>query len=57
MEKIFCVINEDLSEVNNELKKGGKIKMIQAVSEVVSGSTSNSGDVYAYIVVDMADKN
>ncbi len=31
--------------------------MIQAVSGVVSGSCSNRGDVYAYIVVDMADKN
>ncbi len=57
MEKIFYVRNGDLSEVNNELKKGGKIKMIQAVSGVVCSPAIGRGDAYAYIVVDMADKN
>lgn len=61
MEQIFFVKNGDLSEVNKLLKKGGKVKMIQATSETVSAyaGTETSidglvyGTIYAYIVVEM----
>ena len=36
MQKIFLVKNGDLKEVNEQLKKGGSVKMIQAVPEIVS---------------------
>lgn len=36
MEKIFFIKNGNLDEVNKALSAGGKVKMIQAVSEVVS---------------------
>ena len=64
MEKIFWVKNGDLDEVNNWLQKGGKVKMIKAVSETISaygyaggetdacGSDYCEGDIYAYIVVE-----
>ena len=61
MERIFFIKNGNLTEINNILKKGGSIKMVQPVSEVVSTSCGGeseedldfSGDVYAYIVVKM----
>ena len=64
MEKIFWVKNGELREVNNWLQKGGRVKMIKAVSETIAaygyagGETSSSnydhyeGDIYAYIVVE-----
>ncbi len=36
MEKIFWVQNGDLDEVNQWLRKGAKVKIIKAVSEVIS---------------------
>ena len=36
MERVFWVKNGDLEEVNHWLQKGGKIKMIQAVSETIA---------------------
>ena len=65
MEKIFFVVNDNLDEVNDALANGGKVKMIQIVSEAVSsyayaGSDTwqstegcNVGDIIAYIVVTM----
>lgn len=36
MERIFWIKNGELGEVNNWLQKGGRVKMIQAVSETIS---------------------
>ena len=64
MEQIFWVVNRDLSEVNKWLQKGGRVKMIQAVTESVSSygyaggqSYSNeygniAGNIFAYVVVE-----
>lgn len=55
MEKIFFVVNNNLKEVNRELySSGGRVKMIQTVSEMVSDSSGqkSTGDVYAYVVVE-----
>ena len=65
MERIFWVKNGDLSEVNNWLQKGGRVKMIKAVSEtisaygyangrdlIVSENGNYVGDIYAYVVVE-----
>ena len=61
MERIFFIKNGNLNEINNILKRGGSIKMIHAVPEIVStscgGESQNDsdyeGDIYAYIVVKM----
>ena len=65
MEQIFLVQNGDLREVNRALEGGGRVKAIHAVSQAVSaygyagGETfdcdrgSYSGDIYAYVVVDL----
>ena len=65
MEKIFWVRNGELNEVNNWLQKGGRVKMIKAVSEATSvysyhhsdddcaeASGNYAGDIYAYVVVE-----
>lgn len=66
MERIFWVKNGDLGEVNNWLQKGGRVKMIKAVSEAISAYGYHSGgdwycreasgnyvgDIYAYVVVE-----
>ena len=64
MERVFFVKNGELKEVNEWLQKGGRIKMIQAVSETISsygcggGETSLTdygnyvGDIYAYVVIE-----
>lgn len=36
MERVFWVENGDLDEVNKYLQKGGRVKLIQAVSETIS---------------------
>lgn len=36
MEQIFWIKNGELHEVNKWLQKGGRVKMIQAVSEAIS---------------------
>ena len=63
MEHIFFVKNGDLQEVNTYLQKGGKVKSVHAVPEIVSSygyaggevcytdSGSHVGDIYAYVVV------
>lgn len=65
MEKVFWVKNGDLKEVNEQLRKGGKIKSIHAVSETIAaygyaGGESCQwdhdryvGDIYAYIVIEI----
>lgn len=65
MQKIFLVEDNDLSEVNQYLKEGGEVVMIQAVSESVAaygyaggeccyhGHDIQTGHVYAYVVLDM----
>ncbi len=64
MEKVFFVKNGELSAVNAELHKGGKIKYICPVAKSVSmagaggGEASSTsfddvvGDVFAYIVIE-----
>lgn len=64
MERIFWVKNGDLREVNSWLQKGGRVKMIHALSENIAsygyagGETSwhdngcNVSDIYAYIVIE-----
>ena len=36
MEKLFLVKNDDLSEVNEWLQKGGRVKHISSVAECIS---------------------
>ena len=58
MEQIFFVRNDDLSEVNKWLQKGGRVKFIQALAETVHNGANTypmsdaKGDIYAYIVVE-----
>lgn len=65
MERVFFVRNGDLQEINSFLQKGGRIKMIQPVAEIVSAyaypatesyspekNGSYTGAVYAYVVVE-----
>ena len=54
MERIFCVKNNNLSEVNNWLQKGGRVKSIQLISNQLprDASWSDRSDIYAYIVVE-----
>ena len=66
MERIFWVKNGELSEVNNWLQKGGRVKAIHPLCETItsyahcgSGGSYDSadhgyyvGDIYAYIVVE-----
>lgn len=58
MQRIFLVKNNELSEINNWLQKGGKIIHIQVVSQCVSStgndgySTETRGDIYAYVIVE-----
>lgn len=47
MERIFLVKNGELSEVNEWLKKGGKVKSIHAVSETISSYGYAGGETYA----------
>lgn len=68
MEKVFLVRNNELEEINRILSKGGSIKMIQPVTEMVSsygyagGETSYSdaghvsGNIFAYIVVNIKEE-
>ncbi|MBO5776919.1 MAG: hypothetical protein J6R34_00545 [Clostridia bacterium] len=67
MEKIFFVRNDYLDFVNEELKKGARVKMISACSEIISDSAydwknrgakfgmgrelQTGGGSYAYIVL------
>ena len=46
MEQIFWVKNGELGEVNKWLQKGGRVKMIKAVSETISsyGYSGVNGD-------------
>lgn len=66
MEKVFVVKNGDFREVNQQLQKGGKIKMITAVPQVVSAygysacemmslesHDKYTGDIYAYVVLEL----
>ena len=64
MERVFFVVNGNLTEVNNWLQKGAKVKTILAVPENVSsygyagGESFNSndgnirGDICAYFVLE-----
>ena len=64
MEQIYWVKNGELTDVNKWLQKGGRVKLIQVVSENVAafgcaGGKSDmydycniKGDIYAYIVVE-----
>lgn len=64
MERVFFIKNGDLKAVNELLQKGGKIKIIQPVSEGIAAygyaggeiGLANEGsyvsDIYAYIVVE-----
>lgn len=45
MERIFFTRNGNLNEINNILKRGGSIKMIHAVPNVVSSSPSRISTV------------
>lgn len=51
MEKVFWIKNGNLEEINDLLAKGGKVKMIRAVSEANGYQTT-----YAYIVVEMPER-
>ena len=65
MEKVFFVINRDLTEVNNALKSGGTVKMIKTVAEAIGsyGYANRDwnadekgvyrGDIFAYVVVEV----
>lgn len=64
MEQIFWVKNGDLMEVNNWLQKGGRVKSIHAVSEMISSygyaagremivdNGNFVGNIYAYVVIE-----
>lgn len=65
MEQVFLVKNGNLAEVNNWLQKGGRVKSIHPVSEIVSaygyaggrdeytnGQGSYVGNIYAYVVIE-----
>ena len=57
MERIFFVENGKLSEVNQWLQKGGRVKYIQALAETIHNgantyASTNTGYIYAYIVVE-----
>lgn len=60
MEKIFFVVNNNLDEVNNELSKGGRLKLICPIAESVSIAGKGDayttdevvGDVFAYVVIE-----
>ena len=51
MEKIFLVEDNKLDVVNQELAKGGTVKLIQAVS----APPSNWCKTYAYVVISYPD--
>lgn len=55
MEKVFFVKKGNLEEVNEELAKGGTVKMVSAVSESIAGGGDSinweTGAICAYIVV------
>jgi len=65
MERIFWVKNGELSNINDWLQKGGRVKMIKPVSETIAayGYTASEsycsdsagyyvGDIYAYVVIE-----
>ena len=67
MEQIFLVENSDLDEVNRALRRGGRVKMIQAVSEAVTwdgitrqgydeqfvcDAAQSIGNIFAYVVIE-----
>ena len=64
MERIFWVENGNLSEVNNWLQKGGRVKSINPISERIASYGYAGGEsiedrdgyyvsnIYAYIVVE-----
>ena len=65
MERIFTVKNGDFREVNQWLQKGGKVKIISSVPQVVSAygyangrdmwvseNGNYAGDIFAYVVVE-----
>ena len=55
MEKVFFVKNGNLTDVNNWLQRGGKVKMIVSVPQVVSSGgegLDEKGDIFAYVVVE-----
>lgn len=60
MEQLFLVKNGDLAEVNRWLQKGGKIKSIHPIAEIISAYGYASGrdwpssehGSYAYVVIE-----
>lgn len=64
MERIYFVKNDQLDEINEELQRGGKVKMIHTVYGIdrmdhaigpystEPSPSENWGNVYGYVVID-----
>ena len=55
MEKLFLVKNDDLSEVNEWLQKGGRVKHISSVAECISAYGYSAHGAY-YVGYDHDEK-
>ena len=55
MERVFFVRNGNLNQINDILKKGGSIKMIHAVPEVVSTAYDGKSRNYSGLGVTPVD--